>query len=106
VLGSECDAYSRWCREEVENLCLALRRNDPVVTELENLAYVPNYGPRLVGEALQGNTHAAILELIADNGFLSSEKLDVSPDHVLSLLSFVCQSQSHAQSCFSAREKT
>jgi hypothetical protein len=48
----ECDAYSRWCREEVENLCLALRRNDPVVTELENLAYVPNYGPRLVGEAL------------------------------------------------------
>jgi hypothetical protein len=89
---SEEDVRRGWGELEFENLCLALRRNDPTVTKVKDI-FVTNYGP-LLGDALQGNTHVSILQLDLTVGCIVSKKLDINLVHVLPLLNFVRQSQS------------
>jgi hypothetical protein len=67
---SEEDVRRGWGEPEFENLCLALRRNDPTITEVEQYG-LRRYGPRL-GDALQGNTHVSSLNLYVANGYLVS----------------------------------
>jgi hypothetical protein len=86
------DAPCRRREEEFEKLCLALRRNDPAVTNVDRIV-AESFGARL-GDALRGNTHVSSLVLCAENGYIVSKKLDINPVHVMSLLDFVRQSQS------------
>jgi hypothetical protein len=67
-----------------EDMCLALRRNDPTVTELH--VCTDDLLSFQLGDALQGNTHVSSLKLELHNAF--------GIDDVSSLLKFVRQSQS------------
>jgi hypothetical protein len=78
------NALPSWITE-LRTLCLALRCNDPVTTEVKGI-YSSPYGPRL-GTALQGNTHVSFLELTMD--YLVSKTLDVNTVPLLPLLNFI-----------------